>query len=1807
MTTRLSDLVTAVLTQLATVRDRVVGDGPVGWQQNVASALSDSIQQLQTIGRCAALLDQLPLIFWTTDTTLSLTEVFGPGLQALDLEPDQVRGQPLAAYFGTDDPDLTPLAAHRLAVQGQPSAYEVTSRGQVYACRVEPLHGVDESVVGTAGMALNITAYKHADLARQAAEDHYDDLFERALEGIFQITLGRARVRVNPAFARMLGYDSPEAVEADLQALGYAHFIPSQADRAQLRHLFQGRGEVRSFELQLRRKDARSLWVSVNARAVRDAAGSIRYFEGMLEDITARKQVEAEMRFLAEASRLLASSLDYHETLSTLARLAIPSLGDWCVVDMLEGAVAQRLAVACADTDHQALAQRLWQQAPSLQVGGGVGRVLRTGVAEIGGPVPPEQLSQNISNLEHRHAIQALNCRSYMAVPLLARDQILGAMTFLATDAHAPYGTADLQLAERLAHVAALAVENARLYRAEQQARAEATAAEARYRSLVQDLDAIVWEADPETLHVTFVSRQAEVLLGYPTEQWLTLPGFWLNTLVHPGDRAHVIGCLRAVTHQHRPSDFEYQAIAVDGRLVCLRTIAHCFQDPLSGNSQLRGVMVDMTERLAARLALQESERRFREMAENIQEVFWFYNLLQGDNYYISPAFEMIWGRSAASLPPFPAGVLETIHPDERPLVAIALKHQRQDAWSDLIYRVIRPDGAIRWVHDRAFSMRDESGQLVGLCGVAADITDRKIAEEAERQQRELAEALSEAAAVINGSLDLDIVLDQMLEQVRHIMRCRFVNIMLVAGEQAIVTRQTGYDETPERLVAMIGMSLPLRLPSLQRMRETGQALLVPDTAKSQVWQELPGLQWIASYLGVPLCIGQQVLAFVNLNSEQPYFFDTHVALRLQAFATHAAVALQNALLFKQERREQQESRLLAAISHALNEQQGFLATLQQIVDAAQQTMAEVGQSALYVLDERTQQLRCIALASASHTASAAARLPVGIDNGFEAQVLTTGQLLKTGDVYRDEGPLPAYLAFDACAFMAAPIHSSGKPLGVITVESPIPDAFSQTDERFLLTLGVQAALALEEHRVAEREAQRRRTATALVEAGAALNQSLELEAVLDQVITWLPHLIPCEAATVLLVADELARVVRSWDPRMLPADLLFPFTPELPLASPGLQRILSDHPHLSANTAVDPAWERMPGAEWIGSLVVTPLVVGQECIGFLNLHSAQANFFDSEAMAVLQVFASHTAIAIKNTQRFALEQHQRQESQRRAAIMRTFSETLDQDLILQLLMQMAQQVVPQLTGMVVHLVNETGILLEPVASAGEVMEAHQAIFRLTGLSRLDQILAEGEAIRQPEVQHDQDTQVFSGSLVVGAWLAVPLQRGNRCFGRLTVQSSLVETFSAQEAQLLNELAAEAAVALNHARLFEVERRRVVEAVARQQIAQAISTYVTLDELLPAVVAAVQQSLHYEVVQVYLQDPSGTFELKAAAGARGEGLWAWGLVEQVAQSNQPALMQAGQTLAGSSARLTPALFSVAAVPVQQSQGRGALVVATSFPTILGKTDLDWLHDVGHQLSMALEKVQLYQDLQQALEQEQMMRSHLIAADRLAAMGQMAASIAHEINNPLQSIQGSLELLSLNGLDTKKQSQYLSLAREEIERLAGIVQRVLEFQRLPAIQKEQVYLHPLLDNVLLLCAKSLEQRNVTVLRDWDAALGAIPAVDMQLRQVFLNLILNAIHAMPAGGELLIQTELLSLGDERWASITVSDEGVGIPSEHLEKIFEPFFSTKATGTGLGLWVVQTIIAHHGGLLRIQSQVEHGTTVEIWLPVSTSLETS
>lgn len=262
-----------------------------------------------------------------------------------------------------------------------------------------------------------------------------------------------------------------------------------------------------------------------------------------------------------------------------------------------------------------------------------------------------------------------------------------------------------------------------------------------------------------------------------------------------------------------------------------------------------------------------------------------------------------------------------------------------------------------------------------------------------------------------------------------------------------------------------------------------------------------------------------------------------------------------------------------------------------------------------------------------------------------------------------------------------------------------------------------------------------------------------------------------------------------------------------------------------------------------------------------------------------------------------------------------------------------------------------------------------------------------------------------------------------------------------------------------------------------------------------------------------------------------------------------------------------------------------------------EADLEMIQILARQAAAALENSRLYTEQLNYVRKVEESQKALLQSEKMASAGRLSASIAHEVNNPLQSVQNCLHLAGREDLPPEKRTEYFDLAKAELDRLSVTVRRMLEFYRPGPASFEQVMVEDILQYILHLMSKQFSEANVRVIFELQPGLKPVMAVSSQIQQVFINLILNALDAMEqGGGQLKISARPLARGVE----IIFQDNGKGVPEDLQANIFDPFISSKDGGMGLGLTVSYNIVTAHGGTLEYLPGYAAGACFRVFLPL-------
>ncbi len=381
-------------------------------------------------------------------------------------------------------------------------------------------------------------------------------------------------------------------------------------------------------------------------------------------------------------------------------------------------------------------------------------------------------------------------------------------------------------------------------------------------------------------------------------------------------------------------------------------------------------------------------------------------------------------------------------------------------------------------------------------------------------------------------------------------------------------------------------------------------------------------------------------------------------------------------------------------------------------------------------------------------------------------------------------------------------------------------------------------------------------------------------------------------------------------------------------------------------------------------------------------------------------------------------------------------------------------------------------------------------------------------------------------------------------------------------------------------------------------ITESLLSETQRDRLLDLITSAVCGYLRCSHSGLYLDENESGLRIQSERGRSLPGTFLevlshadTGGIPLLLVANGPRETEFREVLAG--AGFESAMF----VPVSRPKFRCVLyALREAGEPAFQESDFEMFQILARQAAAALENSRLYAEQLEYVRKIEESQRGLLQVEKMATAGRLSVSIAHEVNNPLQAVQNCLHLAGREDLPPEKRKEYFDLARVELERLMITVKRMLDLYRPGSQSTQEVDLGMSLEHVAHLLAKQFTERRILVQIELPENLPRVDAVDNQIQQVFINLMLNAYDAMPEGGELQISGQQAGEGVE----LFFQDTGSGVPVEQQGTIFEPFFSLKEGGTGLGLTVSYNIMTAHGGMLELLTDRGPGACFRVFLPI-------
>lgn len=643
-----------------------------------------------------------------------------------------------------------------------------------------------------------------------------------------------------------------------------------------------------------------------------------------------------------------------------------------------------------------------------------------------------------------------------------------------------------------------------------------------------------------------------------------------------------------------------------------------------------------------------------------------------------------------------------------------------------------------------------------------------------------------------------------------------------------------------------------------------------------------------------------------------------------------------------------------------------------------------------------------------------------------------------------------------------------------------------------------------------------------------------------------------------------------------------------------------------------------MSSEEWAEAEWRLPLAVRGRPLGQMTARLVVPPGAKADEEQLLNIVANQVAIAVENSRLYdgVLRRAAEQESLVEAGHL--LASTLDVEEVLQRFTELVRS---RLSVDVVRIwLHEEGIESRLAAQAG--LAERPALSRMQfapGEGAVGWIMEHLTPLVLPDLLVDPRFRERAWAQAEGlvSFLGVPLMLDDVPIGGLLCWTRQRREFGADDVSLAQALATSAAVGIRNARLHEETQLRLRHTETLVAVSQALGATLDLTEVLRRATREMVRALGGDTGVAWLLAPDRSHFVPLVGYHIPKDVLATPLAAALRMDDP--VIQALRAAKGAIAASDSQSETWSSMPAAQALPHKSMLIQPIYwnDELIGGFSVLWLNEshrftpdelrlaegIALQGALAVENSRLYEGVKEQMAELKRTQAQLVQSTKLAAIGELAANIAHEINNPLTTVLGFASFLSERMPPADPMREELGLIQEEASRARDIVRDLLQFSRQRDFSPEPADVNAVLEQVISMVRRQGALSAITVEERYARDLPAVDLDVSRMKQVFLNIINNAVYVMPNGGSLIVRT-VASNGGVR---ISFQDTGPGIAAEHRDRIFDPFFTTKpeVSGTGLGLSVSLGIVQSHGGTIEVETEMGRGSTFTITLPLGSDEE--
>ncbi|MCL5102921.1 MAG: GAF domain-containing protein [Armatimonadetes bacterium] len=1031
-----------------------------------------------------------------------------------------------------------------------------------------------------------------------------------------------------------------------------------------------------------------------------------------------------------------------------------------------------------------------------------------------------------------------------------------------------------------------------------------------------------------------------------------------------------------------------------------------------------------------------------------------------------------------------------------------------------------------------------------------AELLDRS--KDSAHQRIEEIAAIYEVGQAMDGS-DIHRVLDIIVRKAAAVMDAQTCSLMLRDERDGALVIETSCGLSDEIVKdTRIGFGEGIA----GQVAESGEPMLIVEVDQHpKLKQRVKGRPGISGSICVPLKDEEGAVRGVlsiRRHVPKPPFNESDLRL-FSVFAIHAALAISNAQLYSRLHQKLAEMSRISHVLRAINSTLDLEHVLSQIVESITEGVG-FDRCCVYLLDSRTNEF----VAGARKGYQKNDRVADRIKPGEGVIGLAAREQIP---IFSKGSPIDSDNAPCAGEFLAAPIVVRDSTIGVLVVDNCKKNRPIEPEHvELLATFVSQAGIAVENARLYEAMEEKYSELNVLYEHSRSISAAYGLDNTAEMLVRTASKAVRCDGAGLLLLdtkrdhlrlqasSGAMAKHTQEVE-RVVGEGSAVDFVRRL--RTPALISVDSQDRRNGANADLLNALA--PGK---ANLMLAPLVTEDTTVGVLAIHRGKGEEFQAEEFKLLSIVAAHAATVLKNAMSY--EQKMRQRVLELTALY-DFSKKISSAANL-------EEALDSILSIVADLADHDESFIYAIDQDRGVAAVKAARFRgspetippeepLDGGSVVSWAIKERKALVSPDISLDSRfSKSGMGRPNVRSLMSIPLMVQDEVVGVLSVHSQSPNQYSEDDVRVLSIIASQGAAIYK-----ELEALTALTSYTDNILSSIAAGVATLDSdgVLLTWNRAAESIVGVKASKIVGMDYQQVLAGLTLAEADKENVkWA---IESV--------FDTGQTYQGYKLCFHP-------------RNRDDVYINMSVSQLLSSS--------GEQLGLVV----IFEDITREIKMEDDFRR----MGELAAVGQLAASIAHELRNPLSSIKGAAQFLMKENESDASIVEFLGIIVEEVNGLNRLTTEFLDFARPMQLELKPMSVNRVAERTLQLMSVHITDNNVVVREDLSASIPEIQGDESQLEQVLKNMIINSLQAMPEGGVLTVETGPTPAGG---AYMSVSDTGLGISPDKLDRIFQPFFTTKTKGTGLGLSVVHKIVENHGGKIEVSSKMGEGSTFKVVLP--------